>query len=166
MAGILRTCVATDVGLQHREVEDAAVEQRRILNLALGDRAAGGTRFGIDCGHGSVDGDLGGGGAGLQFDVDRRNVGGVDLNVVDDLLVEARGFDGHGVNHWLEVGHIVGAGTRGGHLDGLIGANVGNGYFSVGNNRSRGIEDCTCYTAAVCLGGKESRARQEHCGKT
>ena len=102
---ILAARVARDVGQGQGQIEHAAVDQRHVLNLALGDRAAGGAGFGVDHRRFGIDGHLGVDRARLHRDVHRGVAGRIDLHVVDDLLLEAGGLHLDPVGDRLEILH-------------------------------------------------------------
>ena len=101
--------IAHHVGLREREIEHASIDQRCVADLTLVDGGAGGARLGIDGRAFGGDCDRRCDCAWLQSDVDGGGGCGVDLHCLDDGLLEALRFDGHGVGDGTERGRRVGA---------------------------------------------------------
>ena len=153
-SGVLTAGVAADVGQGEGEVEHAAVDQRGVLNFARGDGGTEGAAFGVDGSGFGLHGDFGGERAGVEFDIDGDDAGGIHFHVVDGALAEAGGFDLDPVSHGLERGQDVAAGGGGFLVGFLVGAEVGDGDGGTGNDGSGGIENSAGDASPVSLSGE------------
>ena len=93
MTGFSAARVAAHIRQRQREIQNAAVKQGHVLNLAGTDGRTQRSTLGVDLRGLGLDCHLRSGGAGFESDIERGDAGGIDLDVVDQFALEALRFD-------------------------------------------------------------------------
>ncbi len=144
---------AADVADGQHQVEHAAIVERQIPDLALGDRLPRRAGFGVDQRCFRDDVDYGFDRAGFKRDIDRSRDGRVNLDAIDHGLLEARRLHRDAIDYRFKRRRCVCALLRSRQLLRSVRSDIGDGDLSAGNDCAGLIEDRAADAATIGLSG-------------